>query len=522
MSWAEGAVRRRSSTRLIVGGAVGAFILIAALGASGAAAVWQDGLADQGRVLPGASVAGVDLDGRTVEEARAEVEAAAARLLARPVALIHGEQRWETTAAELGGAADVEDALTEAITATRNAGLHRAVAARWFGARTGTAVSLAITLDEAAVDELLDEAIAAVERPARDATIAIEQGSAVVVPARVGYTVDRMRSREALQAALQGGEDATAAIAASELPFDVATAEVESLLAEIGTAVEELLVRPVTLTHGDREWIITARDLGGTLDLEPVIAAHVAAGRSAAADADEPVATSVRSGTDLPPLAVELGDGVEAFVDGLAEEIDAPVADAVLDHSTGWVELTPEQRGRRLDRRAAARLLTDALTEGGDRIELPVQVTEPDVTVADFEHVLLVRLDQRRLYLYEDGVIVRDWPVATGAAGYNTPAGTFAVGLKRPAPTWHNPAPNGWGADMPDVIGPGPNNPLGLRALNWVREDGAETLIRFHGTSNTRSIGTAASKGCIRLTNADIVELYDLVPTGATIISTWG
>jgi lipoprotein-anchoring transpeptidase ErfK/SrfK len=71
---------------------------------------------------------------------------------------------------------------------------------------------------------------------------------------------------------------------------------------------------------------------------------------------------------------------------------------------------------------------------------------------------------------------------------------------------------------MPAQIGPGPDNPLGARAINWNR-NGADTLIRFHGTPNEDSIGEAASAGCVRMFNDDVIELYDLVETGMTIVS---
>ena len=72
---------------------------------------------------------------------------------------------------------------------------------------------------------------------------------------------------------------------------------------------------------------------------------------------------------------------------------------------------------------------------------------------------------------------------------------------------------------MPEKIGPGPDNPLGLRALNWM-QDGWDTLIRVHGTANVSSIGNAASHGCVRMTNPDVIELFDLVDTGTVILST--
>jgi lipoprotein-anchoring transpeptidase ErfK/SrfK len=61
---------------------------------------------------------------------------------------------------------------------------------------------------------------------------------------------------------------------------------------------------------------------------------------------------------------------------------------------------------------------------------------------------------------------------------------------------------------------PGLRNPLGARALYLFNERGEDTLFRLHGTPEWKSIGTAASSGCIRLMNQDIIDLYDRVRPG--------
>lgn len=61
---------------------------------------------------------------------------------------------------------------------------------------------------------------------------------------------------------------------------------------------------------------------------------------------------------------------------------------------------------------------------------------------------------------------------------------------------------------------PGLNNPLGARALYLFNEKGQDTLFRLHGTPEWNSIGTAASSGCIRLMNQDIIDLYSRVRPG--------
>ena len=65
-------------------------------------------------------------------------------------------------------------------------------------------------------------------------------------------------------------------------------------------------------------------------------------------------------------------------------------------------------------------------------------------------------------------------------------------------------------------MGPGPENPLGPRAL-YLYKNGADTLFRIHGTTEPYTIGTNVSSGCIRLMNQDIIDLYARVPVGARV-----
>lgn len=141
-----------------------------------------------------------------------------------------------------------------------------------------------------------------------------------------------------------------------------------------------------------------------------------------------------------------------------------------------------------------------------------VKVNKPKVTKKNIGKAILVVQKYRRLYLYDDGKKVKSYRCAIGTSSHPTPNGTFKIVSKRYRPTWVNPAPNGWGANMPASIAPGPNNPLGLRALN-LNVSG----IRIHGTSNIGSLGHRASHGCIRLANSNIVKLYKRVKVGTPV-----
>jgi lipoprotein-anchoring transpeptidase ErfK/SrfK len=66
--------------------------------------------------------------------------------------------------------------------------------------------------------------------------------------------------------------------------------------------------------------------------------------------------------------------------------------------------------------------------------------------------------------------------------------------------------------DLPNFMEGGPNNPLGARALYL-----GSSIYRIHGTNEPKSIGKAASSGCIRMLNADVEELYRHVKVGTTV-----
>ena len=69
----------------------------------------------------------------------------------------------------------------------------------------------------------------------------------------------------------------------------------------------------------------------------------------------------------------------------------------------------------------------------------------------------------------------------------------------------------------PKRVAGGAANPLGARAL-YLYQGSKDTLFRIHGTNQPEYIGQAISSGCIRMTNADVIDLYDRVKAGATVV----
>lgn len=129
------------------------------------------------------------------------------------------------------------------------------------------------------------------------------------------------------------------------------------------------------------------------------------------------------------------------------------------------------------------------------------------------KNVIVVRTGERKLYYtLGDGTAIQ-YPIAVGKDGMQR-FGTTSVISKRVNPDWR-PTPRMRREDpsLPAVVPGGPGNPLGVRALylGW-------DLYRIHGTNNPSSIGKAASSGCYRMYNEDVIELYKRIKTGTKVI----
>jgi lipoprotein-anchoring transpeptidase ErfK/SrfK len=131
---------------------------------------------------------------------------------------------------------------------------------------------------------------------------------------------------------------------------------------------------------------------------------------------------------------------------------------------------------------------------------------------------IVVNTPSRFLYYVLPGGKAVRYGIGVGKQGFAW-EGEAYVAWKQEWPTWH--PPKEMAERKPEVakyveagMGPGISNPLGARALYLFNKEGKDTLFRLHGTPEWSSIGTAASSGCIRLMNQDIIDLYSRVRPG--------
>ena len=129
---------------------------------------------------------------------------------------------------------------------------------------------------------------------------------------------------------------------------------------------------------------------------------------------------------------------------------------------------------------------------------------------------IIVSTPERALYFVTGPGQARRYSVGVGREGFQW-SGTSTIVSKAEWPTWRPPEEMikreaAKGHMLPPEMAGGPENPLGARAMYI-----GGKLYRIHGTNSPGSIGTAASSGCIRMMNADVIELYDKVKIGARV-----
>ena len=161
---------------------------------------------------------------------------------------------------------------------------------------------------------------------------------------------------------------------------------------------------------------------------------------------------------------------------------------------------TTETRSRT---HTASILLTLTLITRASAMAQEAATARDAATEPKIRRQIVVSIPDRKLAVLEDGKIIRIFPVSVGAAVSPSPTGGFQIVRRLVNPTYYHPGV---------VIPPGKDNPIGPR---WVGLN--KKGYGIHGTNEPHSIGRAASHGCIRMRNRDIVELFSMVEVGNTV-----
>jgi lipoprotein-anchoring transpeptidase ErfK/SrfK len=277
------------------------------------------------------------------------------------------------------------------------------------------------------------------------------------------------------------------------------------------------LRRPVRLTAGARSFVVDPLRAGLRVDVAGMIDAAVAESRRGGLahrflrDLEGRrvhAVVSLRASLSRAVLARTAAD--------VARVVDEPARPARVVATPTRLHVVPEKTGVAVDQPALRNELAGALVHPGTRtVAVPVHIVEPRWTQANlgkrYPAFILVDREAYTLRLYRGLKLAKRYPIAVGQAGLETPAGLYHINDKQIDPSWHVPNSAWAGSLAGHVIPPGPADPIKARWMGFW--DGAG----IHGTEETWSIGHAASHGCIRMTIADVEQLYPLVPLGTPI-----
>ena len=152
------------------------------------------------------------------------------------------------------------------------------------------------------------------------------------------------------------------------------------------------------------------------------------------------------------------------------------------------------------------------IPDPGSMILLPTEWILPD---APIRKGIVVNIAEMRLFVYshDRSQTVTTFPIGIGDQGKETPVGTFTVIEKIRDPAWYVPESiRIEQPDLPAVVPPGPENPMGSHALRL-----SNRTVLIHGTNRPWGIGSRVSHGCIRLHQEDIALLFEMIPRGTRV-----
>lgn len=337
-------------------------------------------------------------------------------------------------------------------------------------------------------------------RIGRRTQIAIILSVILALAAAVGaYAVDASHEDDIVEGVSVGG-------------IDVGGRTADEARSLIRKGLVEPIERPVTVTFQDERFTLTPEELGMRADIDGMVDAAVEASREGSfPERVWRYATGGEVDADIHPRIAYSQDAVQGFLEGVAGKVNREPVDATIDPTPTELVPVPPQDGLEVQADELREELQAAIQSPDSRtVEVPVERTEPEVTIDElaeqYAYYLTIDRPSFTLRFFKDLKLVKEYTIAVGQIGYDTPAGLYHIQNKAVNPSWSVPD-SPWTGDLAGrVIPPGPQNPLKARWMGIY--DGAG----IHGTDDIGSLGTAASHGCIRMSVPDVVELYDQVP----------
>lgn len=307
---------------------------------------------NSGTIYNGVSVAGADVGGKTPSEARGIVEdRLAERLGETPV--VGGPRDVAVTGEEIGVAFDAAAVADEAYGVGREGNVFERVSERLRALYGGAEVSPEIRYEDEAVAREVEEISALVDEEPGEATVSVEGAEAVVGSSREGYRVDVPATIAEVERAVEGATGEATLVGEAVEPA-VTTAEAERAAGR----AEEAMGGEVVLAADGQEWALSPEEIGTVLNF--------ASERG-----------SLEVGLDRETLREVLA--------GTYEDLTVEPVEAGYEFEGDEILVTGSETGREVEERELFGSLETGLFEGRREYEVPVAVSEPELTTAEAE-----------------------------------------------------------------------------------------------------------------------------------------
>jgi lipoprotein-anchoring transpeptidase ErfK/SrfK len=280
----------------------------------------------------------------------------------------------------------------------------------------------------------------------------------------------------------------------------------------------EPLEKPVIVKYQGEDYTLSAGDLNVRADVDGMVDEASAASREGALPTRVwRYATGGEVDARIKPRVSYSETAVDRFVEGVAAKVNQDPVDASIEPTATTLDPVEGQPGVAVKEEALRERIDGVLNStgtGARTVQAETEKVQPEVTTtelaAKYPTYLTIDRTSYTLRLFKDLELVKEYTIAVGTVGFETPSGLYNIQNKAVDPAWSVPE---WGGSLAGQVIPGgtAENPLKERWLGIY--DGAG----IHGTDDVASLGTSASHGCIRMAIPDVIELYDQVPVGTPV-----
>ncbi len=211
----------------------------------------------------------------------------------------------------------------------------------------------------------------------------------------------------------------------------------------------------------------------------------------------------------IPVSLVYDEDKLSEKIHEIAVSLNRQVVSASIDMSKGRPIIRPSRYGLVVDEERTLIDVKKVLATKERIVEIRASSVTPEITEDEIGKIVVVKLSEHKLYLYDKEELIYEFKVAVGSPQYPTPTGKFSIIKKKKNPTWYPPKSD-WAKGL-KPIPPGPGNPLGPY---WMEIGNG---VGIHSTPDVASLGYSVSHGCIRMSEWAAMQLFNAVTVGTPV-----